>query len=256
MKLKYSDIHTHPFKEYYDDPIKEIEKNIEQDIDKMFFVACSWEEIDEIIELTTKFINNVFPVLGIHPSVVKNENYFDRLSKLITNKTMAIGEIGLDYYRDTNPHRDIQIKALKEQMDVAIKFNLPVMLHIREAFDDIYEIIQQPPYNNLTFIFHTFSGDAIWAQKFLDLGCYLSFSGVVTFKKAFDSKEAVKITPLDKIFIETDAPYLTPVPHRGKRNHSYYIKETYQYISNLKNIPVEKLIKAINENIFKVFNVK
>ncbi|UVD81616.1 TatD family hydrolase [Mycoplasma iguanae] len=252
---KYIDLHTHIFKEYYSNPNLEAKKNILQDIEKMFFVATSWNEINEVLELSKQYPKNLFPVLGIHPSVARDtENYLE-LEKYITENVVAIGEVGLDYYWENNPPKDVQKRCLIQQLEVALKFNKPVILHVRDAFEDIYEIIQQTPYNKLTYIFHTFSGDATWAEKFLALGCYLSFSGVITFKNATTVRAAALVTPLDRIFTETDSPYLTPVPHRGKRNHSYYVKHVTVFLAELKGISEEELLKQMHKNVKKVFNV-
>lgn len=252
--MKYIDIHTHPFKEYYSDPVQEVNNNIINGVDKMLFVGTSWKELPEVLKLSQQFPANLFPVIGIHPSLAKLEDY-SNLEKYITPEVVGIGEIGLDYYWEKNPNKEVQINCFVAQLEIALKHKLPAMLHVRDAFEDVYEIISQEKYRKIKIIFHTFSGDAVWAKKFLDLGCYLSFSGVLTFKNAKNVQEAAKITPVERIFIETDAPYLTPVPYRGKRNHSYYVKHTAKFLAILKEIHLEDLLAQLSKNLKDVFGV-
>ncbi|MGY6172439.1 TatD family hydrolase [Candidatus Mycoplasma pogonae] len=255
--MKYIDVHTHPYKEYYSQPEKEVEKNLKHNITKMFFVGTSIRETPELLELCKKFPQNLFPLLGIHPSEVEKENV-SKLEKFIANnKIIGIGEIGLDYYHPLNPKREVQITTFKMQLDFALKYNLPVMLHVREeaAYEDVNNILLEEKYNKLKIVFHTYSGGLKWAKTFLERGYYLSFSGVITFKNAQETRDVVLQTPLNRLFVETDAPFLTPVPYRGKRNHSYYIKEITKFVANLKGVSEADLTKHLFQNAKDVFNV-
>ncbi|CAC13187.1 conserved hypothetical protein [Mycoplasmopsis pulmonis] len=252
--MSYIDLHTHPFKEYYDEPEKEIESWYSQGIKKLFFVSCDYKEMDQVIKASEKY-DYIFPVLGTHPSSAAGKKDGEYLAKKITKRTVAIGEIGLDYHHPKNPPRKVQIESFISQLDVALKHNLPVIIHCRETFDDIYEILSNPKYENMQIIFHTFSGNRDWAQKLLNKNFYLSFSGVLTFKNAQETREVLKITPLEKIFFETDSPYLAPVPYRGKQNKSTYVKEVYKLASEILNIDEQKLIAQVEQNVKKVFGV-
>ncbi|VEU59555.1 TatD family hydrolase [Mesomycoplasma neurolyticum] len=254
-KKNLNDIHFHPFKEYYKNPTYEIEKSYEKGLEKIFFVSCSWKEIDEIESEIQKH-NNLFPVFGIHPSNVKKEDNFYLLEKKIHSKVVAIGEIGLDYHHPKNPEKSIQKWAFEQQLDVGLKFNLPIILHVREAFEDVYKIITKNKYKNLKFIFHTYSGNLEWTKKLLNhKNFYFSFSGVITYKKNVETRKLIRLIPNDKIFSETDAPYLTPEEHRSKINHAYYVNYVVETIALAKNIEYNKMLQIISENIKKVFGV-
>ncbi|UWD34411.1 TatD family hydrolase [Mesomycoplasma molare] len=252
---KLIDLHTHPFLEYYDNPDQEIQENFQNGIEKMFFVSTSWKENKEIINIYKKY-KNLFPVLGIHPNNVRENDNFALLEKEINQDVVAIGEVGLDYYYENNPPREIQINALISQIKIAKKFNLPVILHIREAFEDIYKILNKKEYQNINFIFHTYSGNVEWTKKFLKLSnLYFSFSGVITFKKNIESRKVIEMIPLERIFTETDAPYLTPEPFRSKTNHSYFVLYVLETISLIKGISKEKMKEQIIKNVERVFKV-
>lgn len=189
--------------------------------------------------------------------MVEKEEFYALEKNLIDSQAIAVGEIGLDYYHPKNPDKQTQIEAFLAQANIAIKLNLPIVVHLRDAFEDMYELIKEHQLSQKTkIVFHTFSGDKNWAQKFLDLNCYFSFSGVATFKNAQSTIEAITHIPLDRIFIETDAPYLTPHPFRGKQNHSYYVKYVYEKVAQVKNISLEELAQQIEKNIKKVFKVE
>ncbi|MGZ9431374.1 TatD family hydrolase [Mycoplasma sp. CB776] len=253
MENNLIDLHAHPFKEYYQNPSQEIQENFKNGIYKMFFVSTNWNENTEIMQEFGKH-KNVFPVLGIHPNTVSINDDYKNLDKLITKEIVAIGEVGLDFYYEDNPPKDIQINSLIKQIDIAEKHNLPVILHIRDAFEDIYEIIKK--YKNVPFVFHTYSGNRLWTEKFLEFkNVYFSFSGVITFKKNVESRKVIEMIPLERIFTETDAPYLTPEPFRSETNHSHYVKYTLETISLIKGISKEKMKQIILNNVKRVFGV-
>ena len=174
-------------------------------------------------------------VIGWHPEDLPayDEEALDLLKQQLADPTVvAIGEIGLDYHWDA-VSRPRQQEVFATQLDLARQYKLPVVIHSREALADTYDLLKAAGVGDFGGVMHSFSGDASWAKKFLDLGMALSYSGVVTFKKAVDIQEAAKLTPTDRLLVETDAPYLTPVPYRGKQNEPAF---TYYTVLGLAQI--------------------
>ncbi|MDC8913608.1 TatD family hydrolase [Metamycoplasma hyosynoviae] len=255
MKLEYIDIHTHPFKEYYEVPHTEVKKWKAQNMQYMFVNGTSEEDCVELLELCKKE-DYLFPVIGIHPSLAKGKQDGKFLESIITKDVIGIGEIGLDYHYDDNPSKEVQFESFTSQLEVAQKYNLVAILHIRDALEDAYNIISNKKYENLKFVFHSYSGDAEFTKKCLKHpNFYFSFSGVVTFKNAKSLQEASKSIPLDRMFFETDTPYLAPAPLRGKPNISPYVEYIYKYVAASRNILEEKLVEQIKQNVKKVFGV-
>ncbi|MBN0919518.1 TatD family hydrolase [[Mycoplasma] gypis] len=253
--MKYIDIHTHPFLEYYPDPVEVVKQWNNEDMNLMFIVGTNEQNSREVIELTKHF-DNTYAVIGIHPSECKGFQDGEIINKLVNDKTVAIGEIGLDYHYEDNPSKEVQLASLKSQIEVARKHNLVVMLHIRDALEDAFELITSEEYKDMTFVFHSYSGDADYTQKVLPYkNIFFSISGVVTFKNAKNLQEAVKLIPIDRIFSETDTPYLAPTPMRGKENKSPYVKHTVKFIAGLKNVSEQTLVKQIENNVERVFKV-
>ena len=163
---------------------------------------------------------------------------------------MAVGEIGLDYHYDSSP-RDQQQDAFRRQLELAHKYKLPIEIHTRDADEDTIKILQDA--KPQTGIIHCFTGTMWLAKNALDLGLDISFSGVVTFKNAADLREVVKYVPLDRLHVETDAPFLAPIPMRGKSNVPAYVVHTAQAVADLKQIPLEKLKEATRANARRTF---
>ena len=168
-------------------------------------------------------------------------------------KVKAIGEIGLDYYYDNSP-RDLQKKWFARQIELALKLDLPIIIHDRDAHRDCLDILNQ--YRGVKGVFHCYSGSAEMLDEVFGLGLYVAFGGSITFKKAQKPVEAVQKAPLDRILIETDCPYLTPEPFRGKRNSSLYIHLVAEKIAEIKNISVEEIEKITTENAKKCFGIR
>ncbi len=199
----------------------------------------------------------IYTAAGIHPHDAKNvpDNYQDRLKKLAgKDKVVAIGEMGLDYYRDMSP-RKVQQEVFREQLMVAQELKLPVIIHDREAHEDVLKIIEEEEGGKNGGVFHCFSGDWTMAKRCLELGFYVSIAGPVTFKNSKTLQEVARKLPLDKILVETDCPYLTPVPFRGKRNEPAYVKYTAEQITSIRNMNWEELALATYENTKRVFNI-
>jgi TatD DNase family protein len=196
--------------------------------------------------------------VGVHPHEVKliQEGWYDELRSLARrDRVVAYGEIGLDYHYDHSP-RDVQRIRFREQIQLARELKLPIVIHTREAQEDTITILKEEKASELGGVFHCFSGDAWLAKDALDLGFYLSFSGVVTFQNAVMLREIVKTVPLDRILVETDSPYLTPAPHRGKRNEPAYVRQVAEKIAEVQGISVQEIEEATTQNTKRLFRIK
>jgi TatD DNase family protein len=206
----------------------------------------------KIIEISKKF-ENVLPMIGIHPSEIDNfkDEDLNKLEDFIKKeKIIGIGEIGLDYTYKTDKNKQKEI--FEKQLQLAEKYKLPVVLHIRETFNDVFEILKN---FKVVPIWHSCTGNLEEVDKFLEIGGFISFSGIITFKNANRLREIVKIVPLERIFLETDSPYLTPEPYRGKINEPAYVKFVYQQVAEIKNIEFEKIEDFIDNNFKNLFYV-
>ncbi|TPR54705.1 TatD family hydrolase [Metamycoplasma neophronis] len=253
--MKYIDIHTHPFKEYYENPLQVVNEWYADNMEKMFIVGTSREDSIELLDLC-KQAPFMHPIIGIHPTLTVGKADGDFLETIIDNSVIGIGEIGLDYHYDDSPSAEVQKEGMIAQMNVAKRHGIVAMLHIRDALEDAYEIISREEFRDLKIVFHSFSGDKDYVKKCLALpNVYFSISGVVTFKNAKSLQEAVKEIPLERMFCETDTPYLAPTPMRGKPNISPYVMYTYNFIADLKGVDYETFNQQIRANIKKVFGV-
>ena len=207
-------------------------------------------------QLADRF-ENVYASCGIHPSEVFYEDADQavaRIEELLRHeKAVALGEIGLDYHYEDIP-KDLQAIYFEKQMALAEKLNIPVIIHDRDAHGDCMEMIKKFP--SVKGVFHSFSGSAEMALELVKMGWYISFSGTVTFKNAKKPKEAAAVVPLDRILIETDAPYLAPTPHRGELNRSSYVELTAQEIASIRGISPEEVERATTENAKILFRIK
>ena len=211
--------------------------------------ASSYESIDKTYKLTTDN-DFIYGALGIHPEnadefndSVENE-IIDLISK--NKKIIAIGEIGLDYYWDENPSKEVQKEVFRRQMKLAEKLNLPVVIHDRDAHGDTLDILKEFP--NVKGILHCFSGSVEFAMECIKLGYYIGIGGVVTFKNAKKVVEVVSKIPMEKMLSETEAPYMAPVPNRGKRNKSDYIAYIIEQIAQIKELDPKEVNLALNDN--------
>lgn len=219
-------------------------------------VGSSMESSKETINLTRKY-PFIYGSIGVHPSETKDLSKSDMkwlLKSSQLEKIVAIGEIGLDYYWDT-PKRDIQKHWFIEQMELAKKVKLPAIIHSREAAKDTFDMIKDVKLDEVGGVVHCFSYSKELAKQFLDLGFYIGVGGVVTFKNGRKLKEVVEYTPLESILIETDAPYLSPEPNRGKRNSSLNLKYIASEIARIKNIDYDEVIESTKDNAMKLFKI-
>ncbi|MCR8612895.1 MAG: TatD family hydrolase [Mycoplasma sp.] len=256
----FVDTHTHIFKGYSGDADldTEIKKIIEEKVSKIINVGIDVETSKSAIELSNKY-DEVFAILGIHPNNKWTDDDFKEIDKLLmigNTKVVAIGETGLDFFRTKEPEEiKKQYTSLEKHLELAIKYNLPVVFHVRDAMDEFIKFIDVEKYKNIKGVMHTYAGNLEQANKLIELGFYISFSGVVTFKSAKMTKEVASQIPLNKILSETDSPFLTPSPYRGKTNHSYYVKYVVQEIARLRNTTVQKIASAILKNTKELFRI-
>ncbi|WP_347952322.1 TatD family hydrolase [Mesomycoplasma hyopneumoniae] len=260
-RYEFIDIHCHPFSEYFQDSKAQVDNWFKKNIGLIFVVGTSWEYLEEIKKIGN-YSKKIYKIIGIHPTLVAENDNFSLLENHIDDKVLAIGEVGLDFYYENNPPKEVQIKALLDQIQIAKSKKIPVMLHIRDksgenqAMKLISEIVTK--FSEINFIFHNFSTNYEIFQKLVKKNnCFFSFSGVITFKKSIELRRIIKETPLEKIFTETDVPYLSPEPNRQLwPNVSPQIQWTYQTIANLKNLTKIELSEIIYRNIRKIFKVK
>ena len=247
----HSHINFEEYRENFDSVLKEIREN---GVEKVIIPGVEPSTFDDIINLCIKY-EMLYAAIGVHPSEFEtyNEAAEKRIYELCTKKkVVAIGEIGLDYYYGADTKEEQKL-LLNKQLEIAQKLELPVIIHDREAHEDCFNILRD--YKLKEVIFHCFSGNAEFASKCVDKGYYIAIGGVVTFKNAKDLKESAKIIPLDRLLLETDAPYLTPVPFRGKLNTPAYLKYIAQEIANIKGIDIEAVKTSTTENARKVFSI-
>ncbi len=198
---------------------------------------------------------SVYAAIGIHPHEVKGirKDTYDRLRKIAaTGKIVAYGEIGLDFFRNISPP-DIQVTRFGEQLELAKELALPIIIHDREAHKETVAMLRKSGIGR--GIIHCFSGDYVMARECLDLGFYISVPGTVTFPKSERLREIVAKVPLDRLLVETDCPYLTPVPHRGKRNEPAYVTHTARKVAEVKKISLEETARVTSDNAARVFGL-
>ncbi len=201
---------------------------------------------------------SVYAILGVHPHNAKeiDEETYPALRKLCRDeKVRAYGEIGLDFYRNLSP-RDVQLRRFREQIVLAKELRLPIVVHDREAHQETLEILKSEMAEEDGGIIHCFSGDYKMAKECIEMGFLISIPGSITFKNAGGLQEVVKQIPLEALLVETDAPFLAPVPLRGKRNEPSYVRHTAQKIAEIKKVPLEKVAEVTTENALRVYRLK
>lgn len=251
----YFDTHAHYDDDYFDEDRDELLASMpERGVSLILNPGCDRETSEIAMALADRY-PYVYAAIGWHPGGLDD---FDETSIPFLReaakhpKVVAIGEIGLDYYYDED--RDLQKRAFEAQLQLAEELDLPVIIHDREAHGDCMEMLRKYP--KIRGVFHCYSGSAEMARQLVKMGWYLSFTGVVTFKNARAVLEAVRAVPLDRIMLETDSPYLAPIPHRGKRNDSSNLPYIAEKIAELKEVSVEELIRITRENGMRFFGIE
>ena len=253
--MKIIDTHTHLYlNQFKDDIDKVIQRSIDKGINKFIFPAIDSTHFDDMHDLKNKYPGSIYLMSGLHPTNVK-ENYKEELefvvNSLKSHSYVAIGEIGIDLYWDKTYLKQQQ-DAFEFQIRLAIKNDLPIVIHCREAFDEIFEILDKENCSKLRGVFHCFTGTLEQANRAIRLGFKLGIGGVVTFKNGGIDKFLSQID-LKHIVVETDSPYLAPVPFRGKRNESSYITYVIDKLSEIYGLPIKEIASVTTKNAEKVF---
>ncbi|MDE3226365.1 MAG: TatD family hydrolase [Nitrospirota bacterium] len=255
------DTHAHLDDARYDaDREAVIARAREAGVDTFVSIGCDLATSKSAVDLAGRY-PFVYAAVGVHPHEVKHieDGWYDEFRRLAAHKkVVAYGEIGLDYHYNHSPPK-LQRERFREQVGLAKELRLPLVIHTREAQEDTIAILKEEHAGQVGGVFHCFSGDAWLAKDALDLGFYLSFSGVITFPSATMLRNIVKTVPLDRILVETDCPYLTPVPHRGKRNEPAFVKLVAEKIAEVKGATevagVEELGRITSDNARRLFKI-
>ena len=235
-----------------------IQRATEAGISRLITIGTDIEDSRQAIAIAEKH-DFIYAAVGIHPHDVKDITDSDNISEIIkelasNKKVVALGETGLDYHYMHSPAKTQQ-EHFRLEIFLAKSLGLPVIVHSREAKEDTLRILKEEQIESTGGVLHCFSGDIEMAEKAMEMGLYISFSGVITFKKATNILDIVKAVPLNRILIETDAPFLSPVPHRGKRNEPAYVKQVAEKIAEVKDIPLEELGRAVMSNASGLFQI-
>ncbi len=251
------DTHTHLYLEEFDDDREQVvNRAIENNVRYMLLPNIDSSSTKPMLKLSHQFPDNCFPMMGLHPTSVK-ENYEEELKKvedmLKKQKFFGIGETGIDLYWDKTFIEE-QKKAFSFQIELAKKHHLPIVIHSRNSFDEIYKILIEQNSDDLTGVFHCFTGDYDQAQKIIRMGLKLGIGGVLTFKNSGLDKVVDQID-LEHLILETDSPYLTPTPFRGKKNESSYIKYVTEKLVAIKGLSIEEVTEITTKNAINLFNL-
>jgi len=264
----YTDSHCHPENKRFDSDRAEVFARAKQaGVSTMLAIGNGdgpgTGTFDCAIKLAEQY-DGVYATVGVHPheAALATPADFDELEKLAgLPKVVAWGEIGLDYFYDHSP-RDVQQSVFLQQMELARSAKLPIIIHCRpsdnseNAWDDVLRLVRENWLaSGLGGVMHCFTGTVAYARAALDLGFVISFAGNITFPKAQNIRDAARVVPLDRMFIETDSPYLAPVPHRGKRNEPAFVREVAVQIGQLRGLPAEEIAAATTANFYKVFHL-
>lgn len=256
--MKLIDTHTHLYSDAFaEDRNEMIERAIADGVDKFYIPAIDSQTTQAMYDLEQAFPDRMYLMMGLHPTSVK-ENYEEELShveeELAKRKFFAIGEIGIDLYWDQST-LEIQQDAFRRQIKLAKKYELPIVIHCRNAFDEVFEILEEEKGDDLFGIFHCFTGTLAQAKQALQYNMKLGVGGVVTFKNGKIDKFLNEID-LKHIVVETDAPYLAPKPFRGKRNESAYVVKVAEKLAEVYDTSVEEIAEITTENALEIFQIK
>ncbi len=257
MASKFIDSHAHLDDRRFDEDREQLIKSLyDKDVEIVLNPGADLQTSKKALSIAEKY-SFIYAAVGCHPHDTKfmnddTMNIFKEMAK--NDKVIAIGEIGLDYYYD-NSDRDTQKKWFREQIRLARDLNLPYIVHDRDAHEDILRIMKEEHYDGARGILHCYSGSVELSKEFMKLGFYISLAGPVTFEKARVPKLVAKETPFDRLLIETDSPYLTPHPYRGKRNEPKYVRYVAEEIANIRNISVDEVAEKTKENFKRLFGI-
>lgn len=251
------DTHTHLDNPQFDEDREEvIARAVEQEVTRMINIGFNRETIPSTMKLAESY-DFIYAVVGWHPqdAITMQEGDLDWIAELCKHdKVVAIGEIGLDYYWDTSP-KEVQHDVFRKQIGLARSLGMPISIHNRDAHEDVVRILREEKANEVGGVMHSFSGSWEIAKMCLDLGFHLSFGGPITFKNAKQPKEVLTKTPMDRLLIETDSPYLTPHPYRGKRNESAHVRLVAEMAAELKGVTFEEIAEITTRNAMERFGI-
>jgi TatD DNase family protein len=233
-----------------------IERARQNGVTRILNIGFNRQTIPTTIQLAEKY-DWIYAAVGWHPqdAITMQPEDLEWIEQLCQHpKVVAIGEIGLDYYWDTSP-KDVQQQVFREQIRLARKLNKPIVIHNRDAHEDVLRILREEKAHEIGGVMHCFSGSWETAQICLDMNFYISFGGPVTYKNAKQPKEVLMNVPMDRLLIETDAPYLTPHPFRGKRNETSYVRYVAEAAAELKGVSVDEIVKITTENGCRLFGI-
>ncbi len=250
------DTHVHLNSEKFDNNLKEvIERALNNGVKTMIVVGFDKKTNARAIELAEEY-PFIYATVGFHPTDakdIKDSDYDLLIKQLKHKKVVGVGECGMDFYWDKES-KDDQIEVFKRQIDLSFEYNKPLIIHMRDASEVTYNILSE--YKNLKGVMHCYSGSPEMANNFLNLGLYISLGGPVTFKNGHKPKKVAEMVPLDKILVETDSPYLSPHPFRGKINEPFRVKLVAEEIARIKNMSYEDFANQTTKNAYKLFNIK
>ncbi|MCA0937817.1 YchF/TatD family DNA exonuclease [Vibrio alginolyticus] len=252
----FVDSHCHLDKLNYDDLHINVEDVInkakEANVTELLSVGVTLDSFPGMMDMIAPY-DNVYASCGVHPLDVESDFSLDKLRKYASHdKVVAIGETGLDYHYQPETAA-LQKERFEQHVDLAVELNKPLIIHTRNARADTLDILRNGGADKCGGVIHCFTEDLAFAEAALDLGFYISISGIVTFRQATELKEVVKTLPLDKLLIETDSPYLAPVPHRGKENQPAYVVEVAAYIAQLKHCSLSEVGQKTSDNFRNLF---
>ncbi len=249
------DSHAHlDGQQFANDLNKIVERATANGISHILTIGCDLESSENSIKVAEKY-ENIFAAVGVHPhdaTEINAEALQQLKSMLAQPKVVALGEIGLDYYRDRSP-RDIQRNAFRQQIQLAKQVNKPIIVHDRDAHNEVIEILQEENAAEVGGVLHCFSGDLKMAKQCLELGFYLSFTGTITYPKNETVREIIKEIPIDRMLVETDCPYLSPQKFRGKRNEPAYVRYTAEKMAEIKELTIEDVARVTSRNCHDLF---
>jgi TatD DNase family protein len=249
-------IDTHAHLDSLDDVPGSIARAQENGIEKIIAISSDLISSRNTVSISEKY-GNVFAAVGVHPHAARtaDDTALGEIERLAgTDKVVAIGETGLDYHY-LNSEKDAQIQSLKEHIGIACRVRLPIVIHVRDADPDLIQILKTEKVSDRTGVIHCFTGNFETAKNYLDLGFYISFSGIVTFKKSEEVRDAAKRIPGDRILIETDSPYLAPVPLRGKTNEPAYVKYVAETIAGTRGVSLDEIADMTTGNAERLFKL-
>lgn len=256
--MELFDTHTHMDAAQFDGDREEaLQRALDQGVTRMINIGFNRETIPTTMKLAESY-DFIYAAVGWHPqdAITMKEEDLDWIAELAKHeKVVAIGEIGLDYYWDTSP-KDVQHEVFRKQIRLARELKMPICIHNRDAHEDVVRILREEKADEIGGVMHSYSGSWEIAKMCLNLGFHLSFGGPITFKNAKQPKEVLAKTPLDRLLIETDAPYLTPHPFRGKRNETGHVRLVAEAAAELKGISVEELAEITTRNALERFGIR